>query len=217
MISATLLAVLTPSLLTIAEVIEKEPSMAGELVLRGEQHKTVVAVEQVEEDMFPPNFTQLHLVEEASMSGNRCERKRWTATFQGLPGDDSAAEVLTGAYSVTEITISDADICPSDGYAHLDPSVDAQQGFAALVVLDELRSGSVKVEFECADQISSDLCSSPETIRDELTRLSPWAISRAEGDLELWLGTPGQVITAVRINPTKPQRARIERRIPAPF
>ncbi len=217
MIIETLLAVLTPSLLTLGEVIEKEPTMAGELVLSGHQHNTVVAVEEVEEEMAPANSTRLHLVEKASVLGNRCQRRRWTATFQDLPSDDTAAKILTGTYSTTEITISDAGICPSVGYTHLNPSVDAQQGFAALAILEKLRSGSVQAEFECVDRTSSDLCSSPETIRDELNKLSPWAVTLREGDLELWLGTPGQTVTAVRINPTRPQWAGIERRIPAPF
>lgn len=217
MIAATLLAVLTPSLLTLGEVIEEEPSMAGELVLRGKQNNAVVTVEEVEEEMDPPKSTRLHLVEKASVSGNRCQRKRWTATFQDLPSDDSATEVLTGVYSTTEITISDAESCPCEGYIHLNPLIDVQQGFAALAILEELRFGGGKAEFECVDRTSSNLCSSPETIRDELNRLSPWAVSRGDGDLELWLGTPGQTVTAVRINPTRPQRARIERRMPAPF
>lgn len=71
--------------------------------------------------------------------------------------------------------------------------------------------------FVCIDGTGSGLCDDAGRIREELAALQPWAVTRKKGHLELWKGTPGQVVTALRFQSQEPEHIDIERRIPAPF
>jgi hypothetical protein len=199
------------------DVLEMDVGAAGDLVLQGKPHGTVVAIEEESGTMAPPFSKTLFLIEEAKYSGSKCQRKRWSATFHGSPNSESTDKTLVRTHSTTEIALVSSEQCPSDGYVHLNPTIDAEQGFEALLTLEEIRSEDGGFRFECADRTSSGLCASPENIRDELNKISPWLVSRKHGGLELVLGTPGQIVTAVRIDPAEPRLVQVERRIPAPF
>ena len=217
MIVATLLALQHSTAPNLEKVLRAEPIEAGELVLQGEQHGPVVNVETVEETMAPPGSARLNLFEQAAASGNECRRRRWTANFQDSPEDESTDKILSNVYSTTEIAFTDRQKCPSGKYVHLNPGISPEQGFSVLVSLNKIRSESRMFQFDCSDSTTSDLCSGAETIQHELARLDPWAISQKDGEFEIWLGTPGQIVTTVRFDPSHSTYVSVDRRIPAPF
>lgn len=217
MIVLALLALQSLSAPTLEIVTRLPPDAAGDLILRGNQHARIVAIDEVVTTLQPPGITNLYLVEEALASEAGCSRKLWNATFRSEESADPSAATLMSAHSWYEIRLANSAFCPSNNYVRLNPRIDREAGFAALTILENIRAGAVKPKFSCADTTTSNLCRDFDAIRHELTMLSPWAVTRIDGNLELWLGTPGQVVTAVRFDLKEPGNVKIERRVPAPF
>lgn len=204
----------------LAEVLKLPPAEASDLVLRNDAHGRIISVEEVKEDrsrLQAPNVVELHLLEEPAKSRAGCSRTRWTAIFQGQAGQPIGKAVVTSTFNTTEIKLVTAGRCGSDAYVHLNPRLDKEAGFAALAWLERLRRGAGDERFACSDETQSGLCKDVGNIQRELTALRPWAVSRGKDHIELWLGVPGQVVTAVRFRPERQEFVEIDRRVPAPF
>lgn len=199
------------------EVLPLPAAEAGDVVLSSNNHGLIVSVHEVNTQMQPPDVVQLQFVEEAARSEVGCSRTRWTATFQAGNGRTLGEAVLKSTSGTTEIKLTPANSCGQDDYVHLNPGLDKETGLAALMWLERVLAGSDDQRFVCADDTESGLCEDASKIRQELAALQPWAVTRQKGHLELWLGTPGQVVTALRFQPQEPELIDIERRIPAPF
>jgi hypothetical protein len=199
------------------DVLPLPAAEAGDVVLSGNNHGLIVSVHEVNTQMQPPDVVQLQFVEEATRSDMGCSRTRWTATFQAANGRTLGEAVLKTTSGTTEIKLTPGNSCGQDDYVHLDPGLDKETGFAALMWLEWVLAGSDDQRFVCADDTGSGLCDDAGKIRQELAALQPWAVTRKKGHLELRLGTPGQVVTALRFQLQEPELIDIERRIPAPF
>lgn len=199
------------------EVLPLPAAEAGDLVLSGNNHGLIVSVHEVNTQMQPPDVVQLQFVEEAARSKGGCSRIRWTATFQAGNGRTLGEAVLKSISGTTEIKLTPANSCGQNDYVHLNPGLDKKMGFAALMWLEGVLAGSDDQRFVCADNTGSGLCDDAGKIRQKLAALQPRAVTRTRGHFELWLGTPGQVVTALRFQPQESELIDIERRIPAPF
>lgn len=218
MIVPILLSLNASSAPILEEVLQLTPSAAGDLVLEGQQHATIASVLEVRgKGLQLPRIVQLELVEEAHETNSGCSRMRWTARFRHEQGESVDRAVLARTYGNAEIAIKTSAWCPKGDYVKLNTGVQIQDGFTALRQLERIRSVSEPIEFSCSDRTNTKLCSSSENIRLELTAQEPWAVSRKNDRLELWLGTPGQMVTTVRLSTGTDKIVAVSRSFPAPF
>lgn len=217
MIGVVLLLIQASVAPTFSELKRLPPDLAGDLVLRGQQHGRIESVEVRKGGMRPSGMIEADLVEQPTASGPRCVRTRWTATFFASSDADLDAGTLDHVHSATEIALAEMGRCPAIGYAQLSVGVEQEQGFGALSVLQRIRSAAPGFRMRCSDRTSSGLCFSDRHTRRALAVLTPWAISREAGDVLIWLGTRGQIVTEVRFNSAAPGRVKVTRSVPAPF
>lgn len=214
MIIAPVLAILSPlPAITLDEVLALPPYEAGEQVLRGVEHGRVQAVVRPPlRGLQPPNTIDLELVEQGVEQPRGCSRKRWRTMFQHGKGDNEGSAQLTSRYAGLEV----ARTCDAKQFTHLNSGLSPDQALGVLERLEQISAGRARVRFTCADPTESGLCADDRTTRSQLSALEAWAVTRRNGALILWLGTPGQVVTEVRFNPRAPDHVFVERRMPAP-
>jgi hypothetical protein len=192
------------------------PAAAGELVLDGQDHGPIETVaRRPANGMDPPGLTQLELVEAAVVDADGCVRKRWTASFIQPPAGE--AKLTDAVYSGTEISTALSGRCPDQSYVHLNPGVARAEAVAVLDRLERIASGRIKPDFTCKDTTGSVLCNDIVTFRRALRRLRPWAVTREDGAMLVWLGVPGEAVTEVRFEPGPGNRVAVSRSYPPPF
>ncbi len=217
MLLVSFLAVIMPSAPTLAEVLQLPPANAGEVILEGKNHKTIKSVVQTTARYSqPPGWIQLELIEEARRIAGGCSRKRWIATFQHHENEIPDEAVLVRTYGRVEIAPTASQDCSKSSYVGLNSGVDLDDGFAALMKLEDIRSGAAQVAFSCSDLTGSQLCKDTETTRLELAAIEPWMVSFHEGSFELWLGEPGQIVTKVRLGSSSADPVTVARLVPPP-
>jgi hypothetical protein len=94
--------------------------------------------------------------------------------------------------------------------------IEVAEALRSLARLEALGTASRMARFACTDSTPSRLCDDPRRIGRELARLPAWAVMRRGGDIVLWLGTPGQVVTEVRFDPAQPDQVAVSRQVPPP-
>lgn len=210
-------AIASSAVPTLADILRLTPAAAGERVLAGRAHAPIVAVvEPPQRGPAPPGEIALQLVEAAAAQDGGCTRQRWSARFGHGADTGREAARLAGVHTSTEIALSRGGACPDAPYVRLNPGAAPDAGFAALGQLERIRFRQARVRLTCTDSTVSGLCEVGGTVR-ELAALTPWAISCAGAEMVIWLGTPGQTVTEVRLNAAMPDRAVVSRRVPAPF
>lgn len=203
---------------TVGGIERLQPREAGEILLKGREHGVIESIAPPTiRSAGPPGLVELELTERPVAVAGGCVRKRWTATFQRQPGADRGAATFADSWARTEVAIAPAKTCPGGRFVHVHPGMTSAQALGALDRLGRIRTGKAKVTFTCSDDTGSSLCRSLAAIRPGLARLSPWAVMRREGRIELWLGEPGQIVTAVSYPEGRPHRVTVKRSILAPF
>jgi hypothetical protein len=205
-----------PGAPSLALLDDLSPAAIGEVVLRGRDHGVIERVAP-DRGLDPPGVVRLKLTERPSRISGGCVRKQWTASFVSEPGKPESSATLKDAYSAFEVALPNASGCANGQFAYVSPRMSVEHAVGALGHLRNLLSGKTKVRFSCTDSTGSDLCRTSKAIRRELARLPAWAVTRKDGEIEIWLGQPGQIVTAVRYSETSPDQIRVDRRIPAPF
>jgi len=205
------------TVLSFGDARQLPPAVAGERLLKGVDHGPIEAFVTPVGGMNAPGTVDADLVERPSATVRGCTRIRWTVRFRADPNDALDHAIPDYRYQTTEIARAKPPRCSTADYVHLNPGVDASQGFAVLEQLDRFRSGKAKFTIECADRTRSGLCDQEATILAELARLKPWNISAGPDGLLIWLGTPGRTVTEVRFHKKQPDHVWIGRSIPAPF
>lgn len=202
---------------SLASIEGLSPEAAGELILKDRDHGVIESVTR-DLGLDAPGVTTLKLRERPSRISGGCVRTNWSASFGRRPGATQGSATLTNTYAVTEVSLPTLPDCSQGQFVHVNPGLAVEEAFSALKVLQDIRSGRAKVSFSCSDSTASALCETAETIRQELTRLPAWAVTRKNREtLELWLGERGQAVTALSISATAPGQVMVERRVPAPF
>lgn len=218
MIFAVLMLLDAPSPPTLSAVEAVSPAAAGAMLLAGQDHGPITAVDHPSVHvMGPPGVIEIQLVERSVAGPGGCVRRRWTARFKQSPGAPRGDAVFDTARAATEVARKRNGRCPGTGYAGLSPGLDAEQALAALKHLDEVRAPRSTARFACTNSTASPLCGGDWKIRRELATLAPWQINRQGDAMVIWLGEPGQQVTEVRFDPATPARIAVNRRIPAPF
>lgn len=214
MITGAAFVMLSPlPAITLDEVLRLPPEKAGERVLEGAEHGPVEAVVRLSRSGLQPPYTvDVELVEQAVEEPRGCSRRRWRTVFQHAPRTREREAVLSSRRARWEI----ARWCRAEQFAHLNPGISPNQGFAALNRFRQVQSGTARVRFTCIDRTQSGLCADDRTIRSQLASLTPWSVANRDGTIAIRLGTPGQVVTEVRFDPADPNHLLVERRIPPP-
>lgn len=224
---------------TIGSVQGLSPEAVGRAVLANRDRGPIETVVPAQlSGPIPPGLVQLQLVERPQVTSRGCVRRRWTASFMHQPDMPQSSAKLQDAWASTEIALASSPDCSRAAFVHLNPGLGIVEAFDALVHLENIRAGRAEVTFTCLDETASRLCDTPAAIREALGSLPAWAISRARsrddlpsrgsaslapvmpranGPIEIWLDTPGQVVTAVSFSNMQPDHVTVERRIPAPF
>ena len=218
MILSAAVAVMLQAAPTLATVESLPPGEAGGLVLAGKDHGPIAAIVVPRLNNLPPGFAERQLVERPVAEKGGCVRKRWTVTFARKAGETESRVEGSDIWAGTEIALPGLAGCPDDDYVRLDPGLEPTQALPALKYLDALRGGDARASFTCSDQTTSDLCGDPKALRQKLAGLSPWALTRQNGQMVFWLGAPGAVVvTEVRYRPDRLDQVTVSRKIPAPF
>jgi len=217
MILMTMVLLATQGPPTLSALANLSPQAAGEIVLADKDHEPVAKiVVPTGRDMDPPGTVERQLVERPVAGPQGCSRRRWIARFSHAPGVAEGEATLSSVSASTEVALPGAAGCPDDGYVHLNPGLEATQALPALRYLDDIRLGDAPAKFTCSDETASGLCGDPKTLRQKLASLSPWALTRQNGQMVFWLGPPG-VVTEVRYSPDRLDQVTVSRRVPAPF
>lgn len=220
-----MLLTLTAALLTPAAsaapnletVLRLPPREAGEIVLKGRDHRMIETVERPQvRTLQPPGLVQLHLIERAVPGAGGCLRRRWAASFQHAPEARETTARFADAWAASEVALARPSGCADARFAHVNPGLPAEEALAALRRLDAIRGGRARVSFACQDYTGSRLCERPDAIPRELSLLPAWGVTRNEGMIELWLGRPGQTVTAVSYSAAAPDKVSIRREFPPP-
>lgn len=193
------------------------PAVAGEHLLKDVNHGPIEEFVAPVGGMNAPGTIDADLVERPTVTARGCTRVRWTVRFRADPADALDHAMPDDRYKTTEIARAKRSRCSMADYVHLNPGVDASQGFTALEQLDRFRSGKATFVIECTDRTHSGLCERGAAIPAELARLEPWNISADPNGLLIWLGTPGHTVTEVRFHERHPDHVWIKRSTPAPF
>lgn len=217
MITLGLLLAQAVANLSLSQVQELSPEAAGDAVLRDRQHGPIETFETPTGGMLPPGMVEGQLIERPTTAGSACVRRVWTVQFRAEPGADIATAKAESMYSSQEITLSAKGICPSGRYVHLNPGVDVDQGREALSKLYEVSARTSRTVFRCSDETSSGLCNGNKAIGAAIRGMRPWAITSSAGDILVWLGNAGNVVTEVRFKSGHLSQVFVKRSIPAPF
>lgn len=217
MITLGLLLAQAVATLSLSQLQELSPEAAGDAVLSGRQHGPIETFETPTGGMMPPGMIEGQFVERPTTAGSACVRRVWTVQFRAEPGADIATAKAESIYSTQEITLSAKGICPSGRYVHLNPGVDVDQGREALTNLHEISARTSRTVFLCSDETSSALCNGNKAIGAAIRVMKPWAITSSAGDILIWLGEAGNVVTEVRFKSGQPSQVFVKRSIPAPF
>ena len=218
MILMTMVLLATQAPPTLGALANLSPRAAGEIVLAGKDHEPVARiVVPTGQGADPPGMVERQLVERPVAGPQGCSRRRWTAWFSHAPGVAEGEAALSSVSASTEVALPGAAGCPDDGYVHLNPGLEATQALPALRYLDDIRLGDAPAKFTCSDETASGLCADPKALRQTLAGLSPWAVTRQNGQMVFWLGGAGQAVTEVRYSSDRLDQVTVSRRIPAPF
>lgn len=202
--------------ISLAEFEQLSPGTAGDIILAGQDHAPIVAIERpARGGLTPPNMVQYLLVEQPVRVDGGCTRRRWYVSFIHPPerprGEAKASDPAAGR----EIALAPRGICPSGQYVRINFNLDQGTAFEGLTLLQQIRAGERRFTPECADRTHSGLCDNVETITRELAREEPWLVQIARGSLRFTLGQNG-VVTHVYLNPASPDQVVVEREVPPP-
>lgn len=216
MILAVLLLQAAP---TVAAVDRLPPADAGVAVLRGKAHGPIEAVAVVEPGHLPPpGFVDRDLIERPVRDGSGCVRRRWRASFRSLTLSQEGPFVLDSVYAMTEVALAATSTCPTSAYVHLNPGIDQGMGLATLTRAERIRTGHIRVAFDCKDQTGdAGFCRNRASILRELRTRRPWIMTREKGGLAVSMKgqTPG--VVTMRFDPQAPDRVNVVKAYPSPF
>ena len=203
---------------TLGALDGRSPQEAGEILLTGRNHGPVESTEVVPVGgAVPPGWTELDLVERATMFPGGCLRRRWVMNGVRGPDQPDNATRLDVSYSVDEIALAAADGCPSGQFVRLENDLQPRDALAALKYLDRVRDGRATISLSCSDKTQSHLCRSRASVMQALRRGIVGYASREGRAIELTLTGGNEPFTTVRYSTLRPSRLRVERAYPAPF
>ncbi|WP_267396733.1 MULTISPECIES: hypothetical protein [unclassified Sphingomonas] len=217
MITLAFLLAQATDTVSLAQIRAMPPVVAGDVILRDQQHGPIEAFESPTGGMNAPGMIDGQLVERPTATGPGCVRTRWTVKFQAAPGADISAATVIGTYPTREISWILGNVCPSGEYVHLNPGISVDQGWEALTGFRQVSAVASRTKYKCADTTSSGLCKGNKAISAALRTLAPWAITQDADEVRIWLGVPGDVVTEVRFDLKHLSQVVVTRKVPAPF
>src|SRR5687768_8426848 len=118
--------------LTGRELQTMPPTDIAQVALAGRDHGPIVRVEK-ERDLHNPSGEHHYKVYEAAKAvPGGCRRRVWWVTFSAKRGDpDSPARLMTPT-PTTQVALEQDGSCENASFAHLNPGLEEEQGFATL-------------------------------------------------------------------------------------
>lgn len=136
---------------------------------------------------------------------------RWLASVDPAVPKDAA--ILLTVEEKREVIVTNAAICPANGYIDVDSRVDAAAAIGALVRFDNVLTEQVKVEFACDDQTQTGFCKDGASIRRELKLLRPMEIT-GEGSVVTLMFLGKRYLTLVSLDTATPDRVQVRNIVP---
>lgn len=204
--------------ITLGEALNLPPHQAGDRVLTSASHGQIIEMEVLPpRGMNPPGIVEVDMREATRTLNEGCHRQSWRVTFLHGPGQTKEDARPLSSYANQQVTLKSANSCAGVMFAVIGGSLSTDQALTALTVLQKAVSTKRTLRIVCDDQTRSELCRTEADLRRELRRLSPWVVTNQNGVTEIWLGTPGQVITKVIMSGTMDRISKVERSVPPPF
>lgn len=204
---------------TVAAVDQMVPAEAGAAVLGGKTHEPIAAVVKVEPGhIASPGFVDRDLIEQPVRNGSGCARHRWRDSFRSPTLERRGPFVLDTVYAMTEVALTATSACPTTDYVQLNPGIDKMTGLAALAQFERVRTGRVRVAFDCRDDTGdAGFCRSRATILRELAGRRAWIMSRTGDGFAVSLQGQTPAIVKLQVHPRTPGRASVSKTFPPPF
>lgn len=203
---------------TLGEALSLPPDQAGDCVLSSASHGQIIEMEVLPpRGMNPPGIVEVDMREATRTLTGGCHRQSWRVTFLHGPGQTREDARPLSNYASQQVALKSANSCAGAMFAVIGGSLSTDQALTALTVLQKAVSTKRPLKIVCDDKTRSGLCGGKAVLRQELRRLSPWIVTNQHGVTEIWLGTPGQVITKVNMSGTMDRITKVERSVPAPF
>jgi hypothetical protein len=208
-----------PSAPALAEVEALSPLRAGERLLRGRDHRPIIAAHRApRQTMAPPGQTEYELLEAPLRREGGCVRRRWTARFVARPPARPAdVRIFADIRPREEVALPAGRACPKTGYASLSGDIGQRQAIAALRRLQRVAAGALRPTIRCTTEVDTGSCASPAATRAALRAARAWSVGQSREGTELWLGEPGQLVTIVGFPAGRPDLVTVRQKIPAPF
>lgn len=212
-----LLLMAAPSPLTLREALSLPPEQVGDRALADWQHGKIVTVVREPDRMKPPGTVEVRMQEAPLAISQGCVRNGWVVTFAHDAATPEANAVVKSGYARPEVLLTRSAQCPDSGYVRVGTTLSAPVALAALRTLEDVVRRKTKRQIICRNETPTNLCKNDRTTFREMSAISPWLVTNQSGPIEIWLGTPGQMITIVTFDKATNGALRITRKIPAPF
>ncbi|MDE1466980.1 hypothetical protein [Aurantiacibacter sp. D1-12] len=184
-------------------------SEMGAVMLEGQEHGTVVRIEDRTQGMTPPGFRDYTLLERPEREGDACTRTSWNVTLNTMEGGVSTHS----ARSSRQVAFSPHDPCEFADFATLAEEVSTDEAIAMLQLTGDFSASDRAIA--CRDETDSDFCQSDDYTRMTVGYLKLNRIAQLDdGGYRLWMGQP---FTQLEVPADESAPISIVRRIPAPF
>ena len=185
------------------------PTEMGGYMLAGEEHGTVVRIEDRTQGMTPPGFRDYPLHERPERVGDACTRIYWNVTLNTMDGD-----VFThSARPHRQVAFSPDNPCEFADFATLGEEISMEEAIAMLQLTRNFSTSERAIA--CRDETSSGFCRSDDFTRMTVGYLKLNRKGRLdEGAYRLWMGEP---FTQLEVPADDSAPISIVRRTPAPF
>lgn len=214
---SSLLSFLLAAPLTLAESLQLPPGQAGDLALGGKPHAPITEVERLRPSgLMPPGMIDVDMREAPVAIDGGCIRKAWRVSFAHGPDAPAEAAAVRSSYAQSQIALATAAGCADASFTGVGGKLTAQAALTALRELERLKAGNGETSIHCEDRTQSRLCRGTAHVKRELAQLKPWLVTDQRGSVQIWLGTPGQVVTIITLPAANGGDVMVSRSIPAP-
>ena len=181
----------------------------GALMLAGQEHGTVVRIEDRTESMTPPGFRDYALFERPRRDGDACTRTYWNVTLNTMDGDVSTHS----ARAYPQVALSPENPCEFADFATVPEDISTEEAVAMLHLTRDFAASDRAIT--CSDETQSGLCRSDDYTRMVVRYSTLHRIARLEGGgYRLSMGEP---FTLLEVPADESAPISIVRRTPAVF
>lgn len=194
------------------------PDQAGDLILKGQNYKEIVDVQQIKSQYIePPGYVKYSLTEEPIKIHDGCTRKRWIATFYKWRNHPQDGDLYRTPYSTSAVALSPKRHCSEAEFIYVNPGLTDLEALNILRAFQTILSKKTKSSFQCKNTADDNLCKNRKSILHGLKTNRIVLLQKAQNGVRVVLDTPTRFMIRVRFNPKDLGSISVEQDRPPPF